>query len=391
MRRYSPLYFIGQSFKGLWRNGVMSMASIMVLMSCLVVMGSFALLVFNINSNLEQLGTLNGINCYVDTTISDSTDSNDTTPNRTDYLTQPNIATESGAALLDAYDKIIELDSFIAVADAKAEIEGVRSFLSDAGAKIEYLPDADEMALQRVYYASLCEDFKRVEERIASLESLQSRLTQLDNVATVTLTTKAAGLEEMRVKFEEYPSVFENFKNNTLPDRFTITYVDNAKISTLEYNLEHLDPKLYKVICNTEVAETMENIKHGVVLVFTWFLAILFVVSLFVIINTIKLAVYARRQEISIMRYVGATNWFITLPFALEGIIIGIISGSIAYGVLCYFYDYIQTLISGNFANFVNIIPFSELRLTVITGIAAVGILTGVLGSIVSLHKYTKA
>jgi cell division transport system permease protein len=391
MRRYSPLYFIGQSFKGLWRNGVMSMASIMVLMSCLVVMGSFALLVFNINSNLEQLGALNDINCYVDTTISGDTENDDTTANRTDYLTQPNLSTESGAALIDAHDKIIELDSFINVADAKSNIEAVRAFLTEAGGKIEYLPDADEMALQRVYYASLCSDFERVETRIASLESLEARILALDNVATVTLTTKAAGLEEMRVKFEEYPSVFENFKNNTLPDRFTITYRDNAKISTLEYNLEHLDPKLYKVICNSDVAETMENIKQGVVLVFTWFLAILFVVSLFVIMNTIKLAVYARRQEISIMRYVGATNWFITLPFALEGVIIGIFSGSLAYAILYYFYDYIQGMIQGNIANLINIVPFNELRLTVITGIAAVGVLTGVLGSIVSLHKYTKA
>ena len=369
----------------------MSMASIMVLMSCLVVMGSFALLVFNINSNLEQLGALNDINCYVDTTISGDTENDDTTANRTDYLTQPNLSTESGAALIDAHAKIIELDSFINVADAKGNIEAVRAFLTEAGGKIEYLPDADEMALQRVYYASLCSDFERVETRIASLESLEARILALDNVATVTLTTKAAGLEEMRVKFEEYPSVFENFKNNTLPDRFTITYRDNAKISTLEYNLEHLDPKLYKVICNSDVAETMENIKHGVVLVFTWFLAILFVVSLFVIMNTIKLAVYARRQEISIMRYVGATNWFITLPFALEGVIIGIFSGSLAYAILYYFYDYIQGMIQGNIANLINIVPFNELRLTVITGIAAVGVLTGVLGSIVSLHKYTKA
>ena len=71
MKRYSLTYFIGQSFKGLWHNGVMSTASIMVLMSCLVVMGSFAILVYNINVNLEELGVLNEIVVYADTSLTE--------------------------------------------------------------------------------------------------------------------------------------------------------------------------------------------------------------------------------------------------------------------------------------------------------------------------------
>ena len=66
MRRYSVMYFISQSFKGLWRNGVMTLASITVLMSCLVVMGSFALIVANLNENLESLGDMNEIVAFVD-------------------------------------------------------------------------------------------------------------------------------------------------------------------------------------------------------------------------------------------------------------------------------------------------------------------------------------
>ena len=231
-RRYSLFYFIGQGFQGIFRNGVMSFASVAVLMSCLLVLGAFTLLVQNINVNLEQVGLLNEIVVFVDR-------------------------------------------------------------------------DADE------------EKIRQVEAEIRSL----------DNVASVTRTTKAEALEIMKAQSPEYAHLYEDIdeSNNPLTDKFTIVYEDNERVVTLAYLLGQIDG-VRKVNNSLELAATISNLKNGVLLVFTWFLVILFVVSLFVIINTVKLSVFSRRNEISIMRYVGATGWFITLPFLIEGIIIGLVS-----------------------------------------------------------------
>lgn len=390
MRRYSLSYFVGQSFQGLWRNGVMSTASIMVLMSCLVVMGSFALLVYNINYNLDRLGVLNEIVCFVDTDISSDT-SDGTAETVETTLTVPDTSTESGAALVSAREQVDALDNFIDLGSAYSSIDSISASITAIENDIAQLSDPEQLSVQQAYYEDIVGDLKLVSSRITALMSINTRISALDNVAKVVFTSKAAGLEEMRAMYADYPTVFDNFRNNSLPDRYTITYSDNAKVTTLQYNLEHLDPMLYKVTCHSDVAETMESIKQGVVLIFTWFLAILFIVSLFVIINTVKLAVYSRRQEISIMRYVGATNWFITLPFALEGIIIGVVAGAIAYGVQYYIYNYIQNMVVQNFTNLIQVVMFPEIKMPLIIGFAGVGIFTGMVGSLVSLNRYMRA
>ena len=117
---------------------------------------------------------------------------------------------------------------------------------------------------------------------------------------------------------------------------------------------------------------------------------ILFVVSIFVIMNTVKLSVYARRQEIGIMRYVGATNWFISMPFIVEGMIIGVVASGIAYVIQFYMYKYVQKMMLTDI-EMISVIPFGEVRVYVIAGFFFIGILTGVVGSLISLRKYLKA
>ena len=295
-RRYSLFYFIGQGFQGIFRNGVMSFASVAVLMSCLLVLGAFTLLVQNINVNLEQVGLLNEIVVFVDR-------------------------------------------------------------------------DADE------------EKIKQVEAKIRSL----------DNVASVTRTTKAEALEIMKAQSPEYAHLYEDIdeSNNPLTDKFTIVYEDNERVVTLAYLLRQIDG-VRKVNNSLELAATISNLKSGVLLVFTWFLVILFVVSLFVIINTVKLSVFSRRNEISIMRYVGATGWFITLPFLIEGIIIGLVSSVAAYFAELYFYQYIQRIVLSDL-DMITLIPAESLQMPLLWAFLAIGVVSGVIGSGISLGKYLKA
>ena len=116
---------------------------------------------------------------------------------------------------------------------------------------------------------------------------------------------------------------------------------------------------------------------------------LLFIVSLFVIINTVKLSVFSRKDEIALMRHIGATNTFVSLPFLLEGLTIGAISAGIAYAVQFLIYKYLMLGLADQY-EIISILPFNEMQSIVIIGFAAIGIVTGVTGSFISLKKYNK-
>ncbi len=292
MRRYNVFYFIGQAFAGLWRNGVMSFASIAVLMSCLVVIGGFSLLVANIDLNLEKFGNLNEIVVFCET-------------------------------------------------------------------------DATE------------EEIVAVGEQIGKLE----------NIASIRRITKEEGLAEMKLDYDVYDDV--TAEENPLPDCYEITYIDTEKVGELDYQLHQIEG-IMKVNNRLDLATSIENVKSGVMLIFVWFLAILAVVSVFIIINTIKLSVFARRHEISVMRYVGATGWFITIPFIIEGIIIGLLSSVIACFVEWYIYSYIEKKVMTDL-QMISILTFDEVQYTVLFGFIALGVVAGIIGSSISLSKYLKS
>ncbi len=295
-KRYRLSYFIVQAIKSLWRNGVMSFASIAVLMSCLVVMGGFALLVKNINVNLENLNMMNQIVvfCY---------------------------------------------------------------------------PDATEEEITAVGQA----------------------IEGLDGVESVVRVTKAEGLQKMKDQAGEFEDLYSDItdENNPLSDSFEITYESEEEVANLQYTLVHTEG-VRKVNARVDLAKSILKFKNSIQWIFIWFLVILFVVTVFIIINTIKLALHSRRHEISVMRYVGATSWFITLPFIFEGIIIGIVASGLAYLVESLAYNYIvKSVLSG--LEIVKIIPLSALKGELLVQFLGVGVITGVVGSLISIGKYRKS
>ena len=294
MRRYSVLYFVGQSFKGLWRNGLMTLAAVTVLLSCLVLIGSFSSLVYNVNININEVGMLNEIVVIVD-------------------------------------------------------------------------------------YEATDEEVSAVAEQIE----------HLDNIAEVTFISKEEGLELERARYEEYSNLFDEIAGeNPLPDVFKIKYVDNARVANLVYQLKQIE-HVSKVNNRIDIANDIENIKNGVSFIFIWFLAILFVISIFIIINTIKIGVETRAKEISAMRYIGATNFFISTPFVLEGIFIGVLSAGIAFFVQGFLYNYIYNTVSNNY-KMIAVVPFTDLQTYMIFGFLGIGVFAGVLGSLISLRRYVK-
>lgn len=432
MRRYSFSYFVGQGFKGLWRNGVMSFASIAVLTSCLVVMGSFALLVFNINHNVEALGQLNEIRVFVDTDLDSVLPDSAATSDRGGSA-EPSTVADGSALNADASVSVDAPADNDTPSDANEVIscpEGVQredveipspeeimekcNALAQSAAELEHimeLPDGitragairDDMRIlqAQIYYMEVgetradladlfYETIKKVSvhtDRIFALSDLKAKIEGLGVRAE--LISRESALESQKEKYSEYPDLFASLTENPYNDAFRITYQSTEQADQLEYSLNHLDGRIYRVEYDAEITGQIESFRSMIVLVFSWFMAILFVVSFFVIVNTVKLAVYARKNEISVMYYVGATNFFITVPFVIEGVIIGVFSGVVAFFLQNGLYIYIQKMISD--FQFITVTPFASVRFVVLAGFIAAGVLTGVLGSCISLRRYMKA
>lgn len=227
-------------------------------------------------------------------------------------------------------------------------------------------------------------DTEATEEEIVAVGE---QIGKLDNIASIRRITKSEGLAQMKAEYDVYDDVSE--ENNPLPDSYQITYVDTEKVGELDYQLHQIEG-IVKVNNRLDLATSIESVKSGVMLIFVWFLAILAAVSVFIIINTVKLSVFARRHEISIMRYVGATSWFITLPFIFEGIIIGLFSSVIAYFAEWYIYSYIETMVMADL-QMISILTFAEIKTTVLLGFIALGVVAGIIGSSISLSKYLKS
>ncbi|MBE6709428.1 MAG: ABC transporter permease [Ruminococcaceae bacterium] len=221
----------------------------------------------------------------------------------------------------------------------------------------------------------------------ATVERIKNAINALDNVDGLIHATKEEQLKKLQ---DENPTLYGDIteEENPLSDSFTVTYEDNSKVPELAYQIKQIEG-VRKVRNNLELANKIEGLKNGIMLGFVWFLAILFVVSVFIIINTIKLSVFSRRKEISIMRYIGATNWFITLPFIFEGIFIGLASGIGSFFILKFGYS---AIVSGAASDIqmISFMNFSEISTTVLLGALGIGIVTGVLGGLISLGKYLK-
>ena len=294
---YNPLYLIFDAFRNLWRHRVTAIASVLVLSSCLILLGAFGLLIRNIDVNIEKLGLLNEIVVFADY---------DVTPEELQIITN----------------------------DIKA----------------------------------------------------------LDNVTYVNFISKEAGFASMKETYPDYAMLFDSIEqsgDNPLADSFIVTYKSTAGANKLEYDLLQIEGVM-KVNNRVDYAAAIENFKSGASFVFAWFFALLLAVSLFVIFNTIKLAVHGRRTEISIMRFIGATKTYIITPFIIEGVAIGALSAFIAYFVDMGLYNYVANSMgegTSQLLDMFTLVPYSEMQAELMLVYLLLGTVTGVVASVISLHK----
>ena len=183
-------------------------------------------------------------------------------------------------------------------------------------------------------------------------------------------------------------------KENNLPDSFRITFTDVSDLKDTVYYLESIEG-VYSVSALTEVAEVITGIKNMAYIGGTIIIGLLIAVSLMIIGNTIKITVFSRRREVNIMKYVGATNGFIRLPFIVEGVSLGIFSGALSYGIIYFAYDYIVNWVSSQTASWFGkmvseLVPFSEISQYLLLGFIGGGAFIGLFGCVAFIGKHLK-
>lgn len=232
-----------------------------------------------------------------------------------------------------------------------------------------------------------------VNEDLPTLESVQigEQIRQIDNVETCEFVSKDEALESMMKMLGDDGTVLEGLtgSENFLPDAFDISmkdltqYDDTIKQISEIQGVDHITDY-------SDIAEKLENLDHLVNMVGICVVILLGVVSLFIIANTIRVTMYSRRMEISIMKSVGATNSFVRLPFVVEGMILGITSGVISLGFVWGLYELAVKEFSDllNSFNGLSFLKFADYALPMLGIFVAIGVLTGVGGSLITMRKY---
>ena len=232
-------------------------------------------------------------------------------------------------------------------------------------------------------------------------KALEDYIRNIDGINTVEYKSKEDALNQLKSQFKDREDLLSGYdENNIFPASYVVTLTDLTKNNEVKEKIDEYDkdkPDTEKVIkkitSSDETITTLINLANGIRIITGVILVILIIISIFIISNTIKLTVHARRKEISIMKYVGATNSFIRWPFIVEGIIIGIISGAISIIILGINYNLIANKILESqvvSAMSINLLTFADMFGLIVLVYTILGVGIGILGSCISMRRYLK-
>lgn len=285
-------YLIKEGFKNVWNNRMMSLASVGVLVSCLLITGAALLLSMNVNSVVSSVGKDNQITVFLN-------------------------------------DDITELQAVMEIAP---------------------------------------------------------KIRELDNIEECTFYSKDEAIMQLQ---DELGDLFSEMQGdaNPLPHAFHVTMTDLSKYDSTIDSVAAVDG-VYKISDKSDIARKLTSLNTLVTQIGLWIIVVLGIISLFIISNSIRMTMYSRRFEISIMKSVGATNWFVRIPFIVEGMVIGIVSGIISSGCIAFLYQGVIVAVQ-------YIIPFSEISyssvaLQMTIAFVVLGMFVGALGACISIGRYLK-
>lgn len=213
------------------------------------------------------------------------------------------------------------------------------------------------------------------------------------NIAESVFISKEEAFERVGDLMGEHKYLLEELKGDKdfLPDAYKVTVANVERFDETVSRVQSIE-NVYAVRSRPETADLIVKIRKLINNIGMWLFIILFVVALFIIANTVKITMFVRRLEINIMKSVGATNNFIRLPFIVEGVILGLISAFVTYGITWYLYrslvvSAMEGIMGGLAPSFVS---FSEVSSFLLVGFIIAGVVIGSSGGLISIHRYLK-
>ena len=225
------------------------------------------------------------------------------------------------------------------------------------------------------------------------IDQLGNQIKNINGVNKVTFVSKEDAINSMKAVLEDNQSILEGWdEENPFPASYFVTLTDlslNEEVQEQIFKLDYVD----EIESQNNTISKLQSLANGIQIMTIVILVLLIVISIFIISYTIKLTVHARRREISIMKYVGATNGFIRGPFIVEGVVIGIISAVITLVVLGLCYNAVmggigESVLVQDIG--IGLLSFSDMFFLVLTVYLLLGIGIGILGSVISMRKYLK-
>lgn len=354
MKMGSVKYLVGEGVKNTWVNRLMSLASVGVLVACMVIIGLAILISENVNKAVGNLEQQNVVMAYMKdyswALYGDKDVSSDTSSNSSSAAASSGSTTSSATSGTESTS-----------GDEKADENGVK--------QSDYIVHSEEEA------KALCDE-----------------IAKLDNVASVTYVSPEEGLESVKKSMlegqESYFSFLDEKNGNPMSGAAKIQMKDMSRFDETVEQIKKFDG-ISDIQSQSDLAEKITAIKKGIGIAGFWIIAILMVIALVIVSNTIRVTMYNRKLEISIMKAVGATDSFVRIPFVVEGMLIGVVSALIAEGLLYFCYRVAtETIISTLGTS--DIVHYSDVAGWLLLVFIGIGIFAGVLGSVIMISKYLR-
>ena len=230
-----------------------------------------------------------------------------------------------------------------------------------------------------------------VDEEIAeesAAKEIESQLAGIDNVESVEFVSRSEAMDNFMGQYDE--DLMEGIDETVFRHRYVIHLEDIAEMAQTKAALDAV-PGIAKVKAHLEYADTFVTIRNIVSIISLILAVILVFVSIFIMSNTVKLATFGRREEIAIMKMVGATNSFIRLPFVVEGLVLGILGGGLAFCAEWGLYSLLTGRLMGTLTgSFITMVPFKSVAPLMLIFYLGAGILVGAFGGVNAIRNYLK-
>ena len=294
MKKNNFGYLIREGIRGIFLHGFMSFAAICVTVACLIIVGSFALILYNLQVMITDLEQENEVLVYIEDTYTE-----------------------------------------------------------------------------------------------AEAKSVGSQINLIANVLNAQFVSREQALENF-VEEQSDATLFDGIQADTFRDRFVVTLQDNTRMKETVQEIEAIQG-VAKVTAHYEISSGFATVQQVLRIASSAIIIVLLVVSLFIISNTVKLAMYDRKEEIAIMKMVGATNGFIRFPFIVQGFLLGITGAAIGFFFEWGLYDLLASKIATvDTLQLITIVPFTDVLPITIATYALCGFAVGVIGSLEESHALRK-